>query len=84
MRSLHIKILHYERACVSVYGVFAIEFIQTGLNAVLVCHWYAGAAKAVGMGLQSHRKNLIPPKNFLIPPKNNPALPDVPPAVYPL
>ncbi len=68
----------------SVYGVFAIEFIQTGLNAVLVCHWYAGAAKAVEWDCNPTEKNLIPPKNFLIPPKNNPALPDVPPAVYPL
>ena len=49
VRSLIIAIPRNERASASVYGVFTIEMVQTGLNAVLVCHWYPYYRRLCGM-----------------------------------
>ena len=53
VRSLNITIIRNERACASVYGVFALELVQTVLNAVLVCHWYPWCLHLCGMNNKS-------------------------------
>ncbi len=52
VRSLIISIPRNEGACTSVYGIFTIEMVQTGLNALLVCHWYFYCLRLYGMYYQ--------------------------------